>query len=98
MRAELTAQDCLFMGKHAFNAGIYARAIEWFQESYVLAGLENNRTVRQDQVMEFVQHTIKLVSRPVHPFMRYYSFVSIAWENDARQLNVFRKGEIVKDL
>lgn len=58
--AELTAQDCLFMGKHAFNAGIYARAIEWFQESYVLAGLENNRTVRQDQVMEFVQHTIKL--------------------------------------
>ena len=60
---ELTAQDCLFMGKHAFNAGIYARAVEWFQESYILAGLEGNQTVRQDQVMDFIQHTIKLVSK-----------------------------------
>ncbi|XP_046647216.1 prolyl 4-hydroxylase subunit alpha-2-like [Daphnia pulicaria] len=59
-RAELTAQDCLFMGKHAFNAGAYARAVEWFEESYILAGLENNKTIRQDQVMEFIQHAINM--------------------------------------
>lgn len=50
------------MGKHAFNAGAYARAVEWFEESFILAGLENNQTVRQDQVMEFVQHAINMVS------------------------------------
>lgn len=60
-RSELTAQDCLFMGKHAFNAGAYARAVEWFEESYILAGLENNQTIRQDQVMEFIQHAINMV-------------------------------------
>ena len=49
------------MGKHAFNAGAYARAVEWFEESYILAGLENNRTIRQDQVMEFIQHAINMV-------------------------------------
>ncbi|XP_046438574.1 prolyl 4-hydroxylase subunit alpha-2-like isoform X3 [Daphnia pulex] len=59
-RAELTAQDCLFMGKHAFNAGAYARAVEWFEESYILAGLENNKTIRQDQVMDFIQHAINM--------------------------------------
>ncbi len=60
-RIELTAQDCLFMGKHAFNAGAYARAVEWFEESYILAGMENNQTVRQDQVMDFIQHAITMV-------------------------------------
>ena len=58
---ELTAQDCLFMGKHAFNAGAYARAVEWFEESYILAGLEKNATVRQDQVMEFIQYAVNMV-------------------------------------
>lgn len=65
---ELTAQDCLFMGKHAFNAGAYARAVEWFEESYILAGQENNRTLRQDQVMEFIQHAINMVKT-----YRFYS-------------------------
>lgn len=58
---ELTAQDCLFMGKHAFNAGAYARAVEWFEESYILAGLEKNETVRQDQVADFIQHAVNMV-------------------------------------
>jgi hypothetical protein len=30
---ELTALDCLFMGKHAFNDGAYAQAVEWFEDS-----------------------------------------------------------------
>lgn len=51
------------MGKHAFNARAYARAVEWFEESYILAGLENNQTIRQDQVMEFIQHAINMVKK-----------------------------------
>ncbi|EFX74258.1 hypothetical protein DAPPUDRAFT_22132, partial [Daphnia pulex] len=66
-RAELTAQDCLFMGKHAFNARAYARAVEWFEESYILAGLENNKTIRQDQVMEFIQHAINMQTKQGKP-------------------------------
>lgn len=60
------------MGKHAFNAGAYARAVEWFEESYILAGLENNQTVRQDQVMDFIQHAINMVVIALRkPHMRY---------------------------
>ena len=32
-----------------------------FEESFILAGLENNQTIRQDQVMEFIQHAVKMV-------------------------------------
>lgn len=59
---ELTAQDCLFMGKHAYNAGAYARAVEWFEQSFVLAGLESNQTIRQDHVLEFLQQAVRMVS------------------------------------
>jgi hypothetical protein len=30
---ELTALDCLFIGKHAFSDGAYAQAVEWFEDS-----------------------------------------------------------------
>ena len=28
--AKLSAQDCLFIGKHCFNGGVLSRSIEWF--------------------------------------------------------------------
>jgi len=58
-KARLTAQDCLFMGKHCFNAGSLARSLEWFEEAWVLAGAEGNKTVRQDQVQQFLDHAAK---------------------------------------
>ena len=58
IRTELTALDCLFMGKLAFNDGVYARAVEWFEESYILAGSENNETISQDHVAEILQYAI----------------------------------------
>ena len=59
--AELTAQDCLYMGKHSFNLGLYQRAVQWFEEAYALAGLEGNATVTQDQVNVFLDTAIKAV-------------------------------------
>ena len=32
--ARLSAQDCLFIGKHCFNAGVLSRSIEWFEEAW----------------------------------------------------------------
>jgi len=57
--AKLSAQDCLFIGKHCFNAGILSRSIEWFEEAWHLAGEENNSTVSQDQVRQFLDHAAK---------------------------------------
>nr|XP_053657284.1 prolyl 4-hydroxylase subunit alpha-2-like [Cherax quadricarinatus] len=57
--AEMSAQDCLYMGKHSFNLGMYPRAIQWFEEAYILAGLEANVTVTQDQVNTFLNIAIK---------------------------------------
>jgi hypothetical protein len=49
------------MGKHAFNDGAYARAVEWFEESYILAGMENNETIKQDHIAEIIQYAIDKV-------------------------------------
>ena len=48
--AGLSAQDCLFLGKHCFNSGALARSLEWFEEAWVMAGIEGNKTLKQDQV------------------------------------------------
>ena len=62
MHTELTAQDCLYMGKHSFNLALYEQSVEWFNEAYALAGHENNVTVTQMQVLEFLNTAIKAVS------------------------------------
>jgi len=58
-RARLSAQDCLFMGKHCYNGGVLSRSIEWFEEAWMLAGEEENSTVSQDQVKQFLDHAAK---------------------------------------
>ncbi|CAL4204170.1 unnamed protein product, partial [Meganyctiphanes norvegica] len=57
--AELSAQDCLYMGKHSFNLGMYHRAVEWFEEAYVLSGKEKNATVSQGQVSTFLNTALR---------------------------------------
>ena len=57
--ARLSAQDCLFIGKHCFNGGVLARSIEWFEEAWMLAGEERNKSVSQDQVQQFLDHAAK---------------------------------------
>lgn len=58
-RAELNARDCLFMGQNALIAGAFARAVEWFEEASVLAGLEANQTVHQDLVLQYLDTAIR---------------------------------------
>ena len=58
-KASLSAQDCLFMGKHCFNSGSLARSLEWFEEAWVMAGSERNQSLRQDQVQQFLDHASK---------------------------------------
>lgn len=67
----MTALDCLFMGKLAFNDGAYARAVEWFEESYILAGSENNETISQDHVAEILQYAIGMVFH-LFPIVKRY--------------------------
>jgi len=57
--ARLTAQDCLFIGKHCYNGGALSRSIEWFEEAWMLAHEEKNSTVSQDQVQQFLDHAAK---------------------------------------
>jgi len=57
--AKLSAQDCLFIGKHCYNGGVLSRSIEWFEEAWMLAGEEHNNTVSQDQVQQFLDHAAK---------------------------------------
>ena len=57
--ARLSAKDCLFIGKHCFNGGVLARSIEWFEEAWMLAGEERNKSVSQDQVQQFLDHAAK---------------------------------------
>lgn len=51
------------MGKNALNAGAFARAVEWFEEAFVLAGLEANQTIHQDLVLQFLNTAIRKVRR-----------------------------------
>ena len=51
------------MGKHTFNSGSLARSLEWFEEAWVLAGIEGNRTVKQEQAQKFLDHAAKEVGK-----------------------------------
>jgi hypothetical protein len=50
------------MGKHCFNAGIFSRSLEWFEEAWAVAAHENNKTLRQDQIQPFLDHAAKEVN------------------------------------
>ncbi|CAG0916324.1 unnamed protein product [Notodromas monacha] len=52
-KAGLTALDCLYVGRTSYDHGMHARAVEWFEESYRLAGLERNATVDQNVVLQY---------------------------------------------
>ena len=47
------------MGKHCYNGGVLSRSIEWFEEAWMLAGEEENSTVSQAQVKQFLDHAAK---------------------------------------
>ncbi|RWS27155.1 vacuolar protein sorting-associated protein 33A-like protein [Leptotrombidium deliense] len=50
---EMTARDCLFLGKHAFNNGYYGLSLEWFHEALTRAHYEGNATAPVDEIIPF---------------------------------------------
>ncbi|XP_076316484.1 prolyl 4-hydroxylase subunit alpha-1-like [Tachypleus tridentatus] len=58
--SRLTARDCLYLGKQAFNNGYYGHAIEWFEEAMSRAKLENNQTAPVEEITPFLDIAIKI--------------------------------------
>jgi len=59
------------MGKHCFNAGVYSRSLEWFEEAWAIAAEEKNKTLRQDQIQPFLDHASKEVQIDFQPFHQW---------------------------
>ncbi|CAL4097494.1 unnamed protein product [Meganyctiphanes norvegica] len=51
---QLTARDCLFLGKHAFNKGYYDKAIEWFEAALDLVEGAGDRSVPREEIEPFL--------------------------------------------
>ena len=49
------------LGQTSLDAKKYARAVEWFEEAYILAGKENNQTIGQQQVLDIMKEAVQLV-------------------------------------
>ena len=60
---QLTARDCLFVGRHAFSRGLYAAAIEWFEAAlWRTEEEEEDVTASREEIEPLLISTIKLVS------------------------------------
>ncbi|KAH7636267.1 vacuolar protein sorting-associated protein 33a-like protein [Dermatophagoides farinae] len=59
----LSARDCLYLGKNAFNNGYYGHSLEWFDEALVRAHQEGNRTASVDEIVPFYQLAIEYIDR-----------------------------------
>ncbi|KAH9416328.1 hypothetical protein DERP_000833 [Dermatophagoides pteronyssinus] len=59
----LSARDCLYLGKNAFNHGYYGHSLEWFDEALVRAYHEGNRTASVDEIIPFYQLAIEYIER-----------------------------------
>ncbi|XP_037087139.1 prolyl 4-hydroxylase subunit alpha-1-like [Pollicipes pollicipes] len=59
---QLTARDCLFIGKHAFSRGLYNAAIEWFEAALWRTEEEqgDGATATRDEIEPLLTSTIKL--------------------------------------
>ena len=59
---QLSARDCLFVGKHAFNQGYYDKAIDWFETALNHARNHDDDTVSVSEIIPFLEAAIKVVS------------------------------------
>ena len=58
---KIAARDCLFIGKHAFNKGLYDQAIEWLQQAAKLASLEMDPSANVGEIQPFLTTAIRVV-------------------------------------
>jgi len=60
-----SARDCLFLGKAAFNKGLYDRAYNWLQAALQVSESEamtNKITAEKKEILPFLETTKRVVS------------------------------------
>lgn len=55
------ARDCLFIGKHAFNKGLYNQAVQWISTALRVALTEHNKTASANEIEPFLSTAIRVV-------------------------------------
>lgn len=70
---QMTARDCLYLAKHAFNNAYYDHSLDWFQEALRRAYAEGNRTAAVSEIQPFYQ----MAGQVVEQFRRETNFSSL---------------------
>lgn len=56
------ARDCLFIGKHAFNKGLYDQAVQWISTAVQVARTENHpQSAKVNEIQPFLSTAIRVV-------------------------------------
>ncbi|KAH9403931.1 hypothetical protein TYRP_014443 [Tyrophagus putrescentiae] len=56
---QMSARDCLYLGKSAFNNGYFGSSIEWFEEALARAHVEGNSTASVEEITPFYQMAVE---------------------------------------
>lgn len=62
-RIQMTARDCLYLAKHAFNNAYYGHSLDWFEEALKRAYGEGNSTASVSEIQPFYQMASQVVEQ-----------------------------------
>lgn len=62
-QVQLTARDCLFLGRNTMNIGSTEQAVEWLEQAMVLASQEGNQTAGQDEIRPYLLEAISMFDK-----------------------------------
>lgn len=62
-RVQMTARDCLYLAKHAFNNAYYDYSLDWFEEALRRAYSEGNSTASVSEIQPFYQMARQVVGQ-----------------------------------
>jgi prolyl 4-hydroxylase len=62
-RIQMTARDCLYLAKHAFNNAYYGHSLDWFEEALRRAYNEGNTTASVSEIQPFYQMASQVVEQ-----------------------------------
>ncbi|CAG7723752.1 unnamed protein product [Allacma fusca] len=84
----LTAQDLLFIGKHAFTQGLYNRAIQWLQTAEGIAGKEINGTNgSQNELLEELHTSLRSAIEVHDDILERQGPRGITWKTNPVPIN-----------
>lgn len=62
-RIQMTARDCLYLAKHAFNNAYYGHSLDWFEEAMRRAHREGNSTASVSEIQPFYSMAAQVVEQ-----------------------------------